>query len=593
MNLHALKNRLSMILMASGCLFLGGCIFPKPEFLASQKRGVELKPQDKQISSFRLKGSPLNGQVQQKIREALKSTRIANIDSQALWAISNCQCVRNVTSKVLKNYATYPGALPQLLVPQIRQEIAEDSKLKALLQLENKLPTIGALLQNMFASDAKIAQSIRDGIDQKLDDALVDGTELKKNLDYRFDFFAHVKNRNDLQKLQPGQHIQRQVSFDHSASLWALIWGIPAMWNGESPIANKDHGLQLLHSMRSLAEWQYIMGLEVDSTSGRPHGGLTFDPSGALGNLAAFDPRTLPDDVYRVFGGEYQVSYSSAGAIDLALSGFEQWRRLPNPVNLNEQSRLAVAAALAFKRMRPENRQYVKKLFGSAEVAIFPEESAQLPLIFLSGYGGLLANHFVDPKTRQIFETSKGASERQSASLLSLARMARATNMWNQETKSVGGGNFDPAIRQRLIEGSQELLDASQLAIQAILANHISTEALNSPESGLALVMDLNSQQIPSLEVSAEVLSTLVELERKIDGSPLLKRRILELFHWFAAVYLSELNNQPMTIQGVLWTHSLFDQMLQDKDYESQISWISKAQATFSQLVSEWGGANW
>ena len=593
MFLLALKNKISTILVASGCLLLGGCIFPKSQSVATHKRGLDLKPQDNAISSFRLKGSPLSAQVQEKIRNALKLSQVNQMDSQALWAISNCHCVRNITSTVLKNMATNPGALPQLLVPQIRKEIAEDSKLKALLQIGNKLPTIGSLLQNMFASDAKIAESIRDGIDQKLNDALNDGTELKKNLDYSFDFFAQVEKRNNFQNIQNGQRIQRTVSFDQNVNLWALIWGIPAMWNGDSPIAYKDHGLQLLHSMRSLAEWQYIMGLTVDSTSGRTHGGLTFDPNGALDSLAPFDPRSLPEDVYRVFGGEYQVSYSAAGAIDMALSGLEQWRRLPNPVSLNEQSRLAVAAAMAFKRMRPENRQNVRRLFGSSDVAIFPDESTQLPLIFLSSYGGLLANHFVDSDTRQIFETSKGSSVRVSASLLSLARMARATNMWNQETKSGGAGNLDPAIRKRLIEGSQELLDASQLAIQTILANHISTEALNSPNSGLALVVDLKSQQIPSLEVSAEVLSTLVELERKIGGSPLLKRRILELFHWFAAVYLSDLNSQPMNVQGVLWTQSLFNQMQQDKDYEAQISWNSGAQAIFSRLVSEWGGANW
>jgi hypothetical protein len=545
-----------------------------------------------QTPSFFMNERPLDvAQASTLAAQILQQANATTDPASYVWALANCQCARRTIAQLLTQLSTTPAALPQVLVPTVRQEIVNNPQLKTLQNLGG----IGTLLQRLFANDNRISESVRKGLVDKMNRALPGGTRLSSVVPFRFDLFPSLIATPDAAT----QTLGRRLDISEQASIWALVFAMHPMWQGGVPIHGSDHGLQLLQTARTLAEWQYIYGLEeVPNAPGRHYGGLTVDlrqfPNGAIG---AFDPRKAGPNVQRLMSGRYQVSYQDTGAVELATSVQETWVRESAIPSLDEQARLAAATAMAFERLRPERRGNMATLFGpEGSNAMFPDDAHQIALIHLSAFGESLSGGFIDEATRDIFANLQFAgANKQAASPLTLARLSRALALWSRATENVANARLDAKTASQLSSSSGDLKKASQAALQAILAKHFRVGAAGSPPEALAIVINENTKALPSMGEAAEILATLIFLEQEFYRSPLLVERLTHLVHWFAAVYLRPLPNQlqSQSPATMIWTARMLQLASQHAQINSKISWLSEFSSTFSSAISAWGGEAW
>ena len=159
-------------------------------------------------------------------------------------------------------------------MPSVREEIKNDSTLSTL----QKLP-FGGTLAGIFTTDEKLAKRIAVGLSEKL--AYSPGeSDLGKRLSLRFDGF------------QPFKDQEHSFKFSDQIARWLNVFSANGMWNAGTAVDGKDHGLQTLEVLRSLAEWSYLVGIDKNSSGGF-YFGLTV--SAKEGNLALngpVDPRS-------------------------------------------------------------------------------------------------------------------------------------------------------------------------------------------------------------------------------------------------------------------------------------------------------------
>jgi|GEM_PF-2027425 len=542
-----------------------------------------------QTSPFTYNGNLDLTALSQSANDALRNAKQRAPNDDFLWALSICQCTPNFQGKVLVDMSKASGALPQPMVPAIREQIQNDPKLKALMSLQDG--ALSNLLKKFFTNDDKIAQTIRDGFAQKLRDALPGGTTLEKTVPFRFDLFPLAGNQ---ETIVAGS--SRRIQAAGFGPRWSFVFSANKMFSGGKPIYGSDHGLELFHVARTLAEWQYLYGLEKSTMSGKVFGGLTVDPNNAAsGELQPFDPRANPQATPRIVSGPLEVQFKETGSVDLALNVQEQWARFPEPITLDEQVKITHAAAVAFSRMRPENRQHTSTIFGpKGGKAMFPPETHQLPLIYLTGFGALLKQGFIDVPTRRIYAQAQAAGQTGAlAPMVVTARMARTIFAWQKETSNLQGAELSADVQSQLTTANPELKKAAQLAVQTIIANHVRYGQVDDGALAWHLKLDPQNSNIPTIEESAETIATLIDVERVNVPSPLLRQRIIDLSHWFAMEYLHGAKGGASPT-GVIWTHYFLTRLKEfASTHQVPFTWLdSSLQSTTTAISTTLEGGN-
>jgi hypothetical protein len=524
-----------------------------------------------------LSQSPLSQQTAQAFAaQNLSQISADSIDSEQLWALSQCNCAPRFAEKFLTRNLSSNGSLPQVLVPSIREEIQNNPSLKILNGLPEVLKGLGKALSSGLTNDEAIAESIRKGIVEKLNAAIPGGTRLQNQFKFRFDHFV-------------GKQAPGEFDLTEQSSIWSYIWGRPEIWNSTAAFGYGDHGLQLLSVMRTMSEWNYAFGLQKSTQTQKPYGGLTTDPQNIADQvLQAYDPRESASAPVRIITGKYRISYAPAGAIDLATKGIESWNRTESKISLTEQSRLAYVAASAFARLRPEARTHVQAVFGSSKTSIFPPDAHQLALIPLSGFGALLNGGLIDPTSRAIFSSMRNSSDPNpaKASLLEVSRLLLALGAWHQQLSDVSGAQLDAENQTRLEAARPSLKLAAQNAVQTILADFVRYNAPSNPHGGFSLVMD-QRLQLPDASTAAEVIATLIKIQAQGIDSKLLENRSAELLKWYFVQYLSS-NNANTAPHSIFWIKSALDAFESKIKERPDMRWALEAQTLVDSIVNDW-----
>ncbi len=519
---------------------------------------------------------------------ALQNTPVSAMDEAQLWALSQCDCTPRRSGAYLQQLTLGRGVLPQVLVPSVREQIANDPKLKALSNLPGPLQGIGDALSQFFTKDERLATMIRDGVAEKLSKAL-GGQDLAKQHSFRFDAFI-----GPFGAFGQGAAVGHPAAFDakDQAVKWAFIFGAGNIWEGRDPLALNNHSLQLLSVAMALSEWQYLLGMERASSDQRTYGGLTIDPRvGNASPLAGYDPRANPTATPRIISGTYSISYPTDGrALDMAINVREQWSRAPADVSLDEQAKMWTAAGRAFQRLRPANRQRIAQAFTEPQ-GMFPAETHQLPLVFLSGMGEMLNGPFLDKDALAIYVAARipGASiaAQNGADLASVVRLARALNLWVKQTQDLSDAQLSPEVAQKLSEAHVQLKSALQLAVQTVLAQFVRYQVPGRLLAGYSLVVSPRDTRMPDMAVAAETLATLMEAEQDNLSSPLLRDRIVSLYHWFAAQYLvSGQSGGPTSPAAVIWLHQASSRFLRYQDSARHTPWATNLSQATTQLLA-------
>src|SRR5690606_24695947 len=138
------------------------------------------------------------------------------------WALAHCNCAPRVTAAFLKEIAQSRGTLPQPLVPTIREQIRNNSKLKIL----NILPDgLSDLVTDFFVNDDKIATEIRTGVAEKIANFAPGAPRLAERVPFRFDAFPKLGEREDL---------PAEFRLEDQLARWLLAFGNDSLWESKS-----------------------------------------------------------------------------------------------------------------------------------------------------------------------------------------------------------------------------------------------------------------------------------------------------------------------------------------------------------------------
>jgi hypothetical protein len=515
MTLRIYPNQL-LILLTSFCLnvLTSGCgVVRKPDIF-SRSKSNDSRMTDSNFASFN--GLGVN-------EKAVVITATPNIDALHI-ALSECHCAPEASRILLEHAAMSRRALPQALVPKIREEIRSNPLLAAVDQLPGVL---GEIISSLATSDAQMATQIRAGILKTLNPTLTavgTGTFLQ-NAPFRFDLFGAPSNTNvAVTASQPPT-----FSVAKAATLWGLVFGADDLWTA-SGSTTTDVGAQILEVTRTFAEWAYLLGIGGD---GQPNGlgGVAFDIK--LGNSqfsAPKAPTEITDDEARFISGDYTISYPRLPTVLLATKVQESWQSAPGAVTLLEQASVWRAAALAFGRMRSDKPGGFRTLF-TGDSPPLSSTSPALPLIWLPAMADFLKNSFINKDTRAIYNVAKSAdgAEPAEASLDALTMLGFALHDWILATRNIAQTDLAPDVKDRLSTLESKLKDPLRLAIVTILNRHTKIKHLDDQDW-----ITFDNAQLEDHQINAAI-ALLVSSEQDILKGDLLKARATALFHWYIA----------------------------------------------------------
>jgi hypothetical protein len=486
----------------------------------------------------------------------------SEVSDQLLLAAVDCDCGRSIVSKYLQEKVSKRGVLPQILVPQIREEVSKDSK----LQILNKLPLgLGQPLKSFFASDDKIASEVRGALTRKLSNSLsrLGGTKLAQRFPFRFDLFRGQKG---------------QMSSQEQVVYWNVVLDKPGLWSDQPPVDGIDHGLQLLETMRTAAEWAYIFGLGGD---GKPNGfgGLASDIKQGHGKLVIpYDPSSAPAGAGMFFSGDFEVSYESGMAVDQATKVKESWSFKPSDVPLLEQARLWKAAATAFNNFRVDRSKNTSVLFRSQDGAL-SKGVEKLPLVWLGGMSEILEKNYINADTRLVKQNAFGVS--QDADLESLLAMGEALHQWREATKNSESLDLDKDLKNKLLEAPEKLLKPLRLAIQTILSKH--TYIQSNPS--LKFYVGSSKDEKPAdARLAARVIRFLATVEQGDLSSPELKNKIMSLVSSHAPLWSSR---NPVDRASAIEAYLALYQV---KQYVDAPDWVPKLMDVYREVLKSDNG---
>lgn len=579
--------------------FFAGCVQSR-----SNSRTTERVAPPFEIRYFN--ANPFSTQsLSQSLLQALGRVRLSEdsttgLNEDSLWAISQCTCTPWFNSVYSQAIVQSRGALPAPLVPTIREEVRSNAALKALLALPPGIQNIASILAKLFVNDEKISAEIQKGLDEKLNKALRTSTKLSSRIKYNFDLYpSPFVNLGANSTFNP-----KNVNMSAQASKWAFVFSIDNMWDAntnDDPLAFGDHSLQLLLTAISMSEWTYAFGLDAAS-SGSVYGGITFDPrEGVAAPLKASDPRKDPNAA-GVISGNYNLTFPDKGTLQLATTVKEQWARNTETVTLDEQARIWTAAAQAYNRLKPSARIGEAVQIFAPDTGMFPDDAHSLPLAFLTGMSVLLDNPFIEPETREIRTAAnlQGADQNITnirAPLKVLARLARALQVWTIATETIGQDRLSSQIAQTISTSRARIKDGMRLAIQNILDNHTEDTVMNSRLGGIAMVRSKHDFARPPIEEVAEALAVIsdIDLTALVNQPGFqtdLNKKIIALFHWFAAEYLADIASgsfrQELKPDAAFWTYIALRNFAKFKPELTRAPWLRDALRNAESAIASW-----
>ena len=487
----------------------------------------------------------------------------ASADPEIMMALSACECAPGLNAKFFAISALTQGVLPQVLVPQVRQKIATDSTLDMLNSLP---PGLGNLMAGLFATDDKIYTSVRDGLQETLSKSLASSgnTNLSARMPFRLDLFTTAV-------IAPSGF---PIAFDvkSQAARWNMVMSTNAMWKKAMPVDGVDHGLQLLETIRVIAEWAYLAGIGSD---GAPDGfgGLAASLDQPAGTIAKPEnPETASDSWAIYTSGKFSVGYPNASSVDLATRVKEKWAVDADGVSLEEQAIMWRSAALAFAKMRSDRLGAAESLFSNPDGAL-SASMAKLPLVWLPAMGTMLTTKYLNKDTLDIMEYAfPKEGQQRKATLRSLLRAAQAIQEWRLATTDIAKANLSESLNRRLTPLPDDLIMPLQLIARNILNQFTSVQVQNG-ETWVTPIREDGSLET-DVALIAEMIVTLASLDQALFASPDLRDRLISLYHWHGKnILLPKLSGiDSIPPAEILWNVKAAEVMTQ---YPNAAPWIS------------------
>lgn len=551
-----------VIVAAIASTSFSGCMVRKPDLILakSSKQEAKLSYFPHRSESFGSAG------VLPASLAVLISELSATADDETLWALSLCGCLPELKTEIFKNQATRKGVLPQILVPRVRGEIGKNKQLDLVLKLPGILSDV---LKGIFANDGKIAETVRESLSTKI--AKVVKGDLKANIPFTFDHYL-------LRTVEGGKTFQ----IKDMTARWNLVFSVENFWRDKPPMTFDHHGLQVLESIRTLSEWKYFLGLDK-RPSGEHYGGLTFDTATPLSTeLMSFNPR-VEKDARRIVAGSYTLQpLDGKDAVDIALNARERWTRTASAPEIVEQAMFWNAAAIAFHRLRVDNRlPSSAALYAApddeASEALLPHEVHLLSLAFLSGMQVILQDQFLDKESRTVRDSAGGQEIKD---LRVLARLGRALFSWINVINNPEKAGLSDEQVEKLLSAPEKLKDALRLVMLAM----IKSGALE------------NQSKYPLSDV-AESISLLLDVEQTLLPSPHMRKIALEASHHFAKTWLETLWNgsspDKPTAKDVLWIYMVATALNRYTPDVHQAPWLTPLLKQVQTPIGERGKFPW
>lgn len=476
---------------------------------------------------------------------------------------------RSYASKLLVNGATRPGVLPQILAPSVRTEVNTNGAFRFLRD-----KPLGDSLLRQFATDENMAAEVRKSLSKMLTNGLANygGSTFPQRYKFNFDHFV------------PGAAGNSSFDVQDQAAKWNLVWSTDGLFAGKAPIDGIDHGLQLLHVLKTMSEWAYALGLDTDGNLAK-FGGLTKRWEDNKLITAKSVASSDPNFAKQLISGRYSVAVPrNISAIDLALRGGEQWGSVIQPVMLQEQANLWLSAANAFARLRADQRRYTYALY-TGEDPVFGSGVDLLPLAFLASMANLLDGPFIDSESQRVFSFACPDRNCQLADVRSIARLTFALARWVEATRGISSVPMDPKARAQIIEAQNSLKKGLQFASRALMGEMTQTQYIGGrrwltvKRSGIAAG--------DAAAVSAEAIGTLAYVERRILNSPLARDRIRMLANGHAAEFFLD-SDSTRSGESILWNARMLRELSRSQ-MSGLLPWLDRVTSSFKQSIGqEW-----
>jgi hypothetical protein len=345
-----------------------------------------------------------------------------------------------------------------------------------------------------------------------------------------------------------------------------------------------DHGLQLLHVLKTMSEWAYLLGLDGEGDLSK-YGGLTKRWENNQVILAKSVATSDPAFSKQLVTGRYTVRVPrNISAVDLALRGGEQWISVVQPVMLLEQSNVWLSAANAFSRLRADQRRYTYSLY-SGQNPVFGGGVDLLPLAFLASMATLLDGPFIDADSQRIFAFACPDKNCQIADVRSVARMTLALARWVEATKNIASVPMDRDSRSKIVESQASLKKALQFASRALMGELAESKVIDGRK--WVRVNIPKGYENDAAAISAEVIGTLAYVERRILNSPLAYDRIRMLANGHAATFFQS-GDAARSGESILWNARMIRE-LNRSNMNAQIPWLDRVTTSYKQAIGqEW-----
>ena len=433
-----------------------------------------------------------------------------------LWSVAFCDCAPRWTHRVLTRMLEANGALPQVLVPQIREAVLRDKRIQAVLHLPGGADGV---ISKIFANDSQLESTVRSNLLSMIQTAWQNPLRIGSSQRIYFDGFAPLPWRRPASA--GGSQVRPEgFSVANAASNWLLVTSGPAPWTagpGRSrPGLPLEQDIQLVSWARMMAEINYILGVKR-GFDGRIYGGLMINPHDPSGALLGYE--VLPENGAPALGlsGDLRIAYQPMSSLKLIVNGKERWQRQPGAVDLAEQARVWRAGAAIFKGLRLESRKYPGAIFGPDDANIFPADAQRLGLAFLQGMQVILGDELVALDSMTIGDSwslPEQRVQRSETDIVSMVRVANSLAAWLQEIQSVDSSGLSEADKSTLRESMPKLQDALRLSV---------LRALRRGSDWLAF--EAGDGMIPVAK-QAEMIATFGKVEQEILRSGFVRRRL-------------------------------------------------------------------
>lgn len=476
---------------------------------------------------------------------------------------------RSYASKLLLNGATKPGVLPQILAPSVRTEVSTNGALRFLRDMP-----LGDSLLRQFANDENIAAEVRKSLAKMLTNGLSNygGSSFPQRYKFNFDHFV------------PGAAGMNSFDVQDQAAKWNLVWSTDGMFAGKSPIDGIDHGLQLLHVLKTMSEWTYVLGLNSDGKLTK-FGGLTkrWDNN----TLIQARPVATSDPAFssQVVTGRYAVRVPrNISAVDLAMLGGEQWGSVIQPILLQEQANLWLSAANAFSRLRADQRRYTYSLYAGQD-PVFGGGVDLLPLAFLASMANLLDGPFIDSDSQRVFAFACPDKNCQLADVRSISRLTFALARWVEATRNIATVPMDSEARAEIVNAQGSLKKALQFTSRALMGEMTESRVLNGRR--WVRIKTPRGFEGDAAAISAEAIGTLAYVERRILNSPLARDRIRMLANGHAASFFTS-SESTKSGEAILWNARMLRELSRSQ-MSGVLPWLDRVTSSYKQAIGqEW-----